>query len=444
MFGIPALFWNADKSLRNNIFSILCFCLVESAFFTNIIHLRKTGSQLQLTELVFLALVFFIPYKSVLNHMLKNNNVFSILISLFIIVDLLTSAKSGQVSAVAGSFGRLYLFCIFIILSYHFNTFTKDELFKRLTIVITISSIALILISAVGYLLLSVGIKTSFLWPAGNYPYFGVIYRLSGPNQYPTMMISQLTFIIIYYLGAIKTASAKKIICGLLVLLSICALATLSKSLVLLIMALVILMLKHFQRLNRVTFTICVLAFSGVMIFFTHFIVVKQTPDAIAGIEKTIYTSNRIVYQDHDYAVFEANYLTLKYAAVRIFKNHPWFGIGTGNFSNQLAIDKQNGLYPKKLPDFEPQTTLLRAFAENGIFGGVLMVCIFAYVTFKFLQQPWLVENDMLFALFLIFVVLVTESISTDIYNFRHLWLLFALTFVYINHKTEINPSSTA
>ncbi len=444
------LFWNTNYSLRSNCFNLLCFCLAGSVFFTNLIDIPHVGSKFQLTELLFLILLFFIPYKAVLVYNTKHNRAFLIIAGFYFLTDLFTSALSQHASSVLESFGRLYLLFIFAILSYQSSTFSKEQFLKKFTKVVILCSLFMIIIAAIGYLLLCLDIRSSFLWPAGNYPYFGIIYRLSGPNQYPTMMICLLTFAIIYMLSIYKTRPPTKSLRFLLILLFICAVATWSKSLVLLTMAVVILILKQYKWLNRFTFITTVLFFSSIMVFFTHLIIVKHNNAAINAIKKTIYTSNRIVYQNPDYVFFEANYLTLKRAALRTFEHHPWIGIGTGNFGRQLAVDKQKGLYPNKLPNFEPQTTYLRAFAENGISGGILLLCVFGYVTRKFLRQPQLKTDDMLFALFLIFITLVIEAISTDIYNFRHLWLLLAISFVYIeklgtnNGNKDANPSLTA
>lgn len=444
MPGPFRLFWNNDHTLRHNIFSVLCFCLAGSVFFTNLIHIHKQASKFQLTELIFLALIFFAPYKSIIQYTVKNNRIFLVIVSLYLFFDFLTSGLSGHLSSVLESCGRLYLLCLFAMLSYQFSTFSNEALLKRLTVVIITCSIAMIAIAITGYVLLHFNIRSSFLWPAGNYPYFGVLYRLSGPNQYPTMMVSLLTFGILYLLGIIKGLPSKRNVCVLLTLLFVCALATLSKSLVLLIMAVVILLLRHFKLLNKLIFTICLLSFTAVMVFFTHLIMVKHDAAAIAAVKQTIYTSDRVVYETRGYVFFEANYLTLKRAALRVFEEHPWLGIGTGNFSTELAAYKQKGLYPKKLPNFEPQTTFLRAFAENGIFGGILLLSIFGYVSFKFSKQPGLLNDDILFSLFLIFVVMVIEAIATDIFNFRHLWLLFAVSFTYMSQTKETNTVSTA
>ena len=111
---------------------------------------------------------------------------------------------------------------------------------------------------------------------------------------------------------------------------------------------------------------------------------------------------------------------------------HFFFGVGTGNFNEQLRMYKNKGLIPEKLSGFDPHSTYLGAFAENGFFAGIMLLVFFAFVLKKFIKRKDLFNDSFLLALFLIYLIFLIEAISTDIFNFRHLWLFFALAFVYL------------
>jgi len=180
------------------------------------------------------------------------------------------------------------------------------------------------------------------------------------------------------------------------------------------------------------------------MVFFTHCIVVRKSSSQAESLKSTIFTSNRIIFQNDNYVVLEANYLAVKRAALSMVSEHPLFGIGTGNFNNALYQYKAKGLFPKKLPNFDPHSTYLGILVENGLFAEIMLLIILGFVFIEFVRRKDLLTDNFLLALFLIYLIFLIEGIATDILNFRHLWLFFALALTYLQKTgTPTLPAET-
>jgi hypothetical protein len=209
---------------------------------------------------------------------------------------------------------------------------------------------------------------------------------------------------------------------------------------VLLALCVFIFTLKALGRLKKIWLVIATLGFTIVWFFFTHFILLNKHSSQVESLKSTTFTSDKIIYQNDNYIILETGYLTLKRVALQISGDNLLFGIGTGNFNNAIRNLKSKGLFPGKFPDFDPHSTYLGILAENGIFAFVSWLLIIGFILKQFIARPDLLTNSYLLALFLILLVFIIEGIATDIFNFRHLWLLFALALTYLQlSKPAIN-----
>ncbi len=430
--AVYASFWDKRKAIKYNIFNILCFTLAATVFFTNLIHLPRLGSKFQITEFVFLLAIPFIPYKKLIQHHLQHNRTFIYIIVVYLVFDLTSSILSHQASAILESAGRFYLLALFTILSYHFSLYNIKVLVGKLTYVLLLSSAAIIVLAICGYMQAFTKGCSPYIYIAHDYPYFGSMYRLIGPTIYPTMLISSLTFIILFLIGVQKNAESKLWVNIILALLFICALLTLSKSLVLLVFAVIIFVLKSFMLLTKRFLIFTTIVFTVVMVLFTHCILVRKSSPQAESLKSTIFTSNRVIFQNDKYVVLEANYLAVKRAAIHMVIEHPFFGIGTGNFNTALLLYKTKGLFPKKLPNFDPHSTYLGILVENGLFAEIMLLVLLGFVLKEFIKREDLLTDNFLLALFMIYLIFLIEGIATDIFNFRHLWLFFALALTWL------------
>jgi O-antigen ligase len=441
------LLWDNQKDKKDNIFNLLCFVLIASTFFTNLVHIRHFGTKLQLTEIVFFLLLPFIPYAKVWQYQVGNNLTFIKLVLVYLALDLTSSLLSHQTSAIAESLGRCYLFTVFLILSYQFSTFTIDGLMERVSYALIFSALGIILLSAYGYLMLVFNRRTPYLMFFDIYPYFGRLYRLRGPTVFPSMLISLLSLLLVFVMGIFGHSKIKKNnLAIILILLFVCAVLTLSKSILLVALCIVVFLLKRAGILNKATFIITAVFFTLLITFFTHVIIMKAGSAEEQTVLASHFTSDKVLYEFNGYQVLETGYLTLKRVEIKMAAEHPFFGVGTGNFNKRIHIYKQQGLFPKKFSDFDPHCTYLGALVENGIFAAIALLAIIFYIFRNFLKREDLLTNSILLAFFLIFLVFIIDGISTDILNFRHLWVFLAMVFVYMQKtksQDELNPSST-
>jgi O-antigen ligase len=116
--------------------------------------------------------------------------------------------------------------------------------------------------------------------------------------------------------------------------------------------------------------------------------------------------------------------------ALRVFKQHPFFGVGSGGF-----IDAYDRNYLHVFQSYmagwnrPPHNTLLHAAAELGIIGALLVVIAFV-VTFR--QFRSIGRGDSLYDLRVAFTAsllgLALVSVFIDLLNYKYFWL--ALTTV--------------
>ncbi|MEW6008510.1 MAG: O-antigen ligase family protein [Candidatus Omnitrophota bacterium] len=131
-----------------------------------------------------------------------------------------------------------------------------------------------------------------------------------------------------------------------------------------------------------------------------------------------------------------------KYALLMI-KDHPFVGVGSGNFNNNLRKyyyqDKQADPYFITYLDFDPHSTYLGLTAEIGIFGLIFFLSLVAL----FLRHMFLIyrsNNDCYIRNLAIGIIasvigILIQGLAMDVQNLRHLWLVFGLGMSLTNLK---------
>lgn len=422
--------WDSRQNTRQNIFSVCCFLLIITTFFTHLTHFRHFGYKVQPTEILFLLTIPFIPYKQVWQYQWRENATLVKLILVYLAFDLISSSLSHRSSSVMESMGRVYLLVLFSILSYRFSTLNIDVLTEKITRIFFYGALLTALVAAYGYLMITTGRPTETLMFFDHYPYFGRLYRLRSFNIYPSLFISIITLPVLYFVSVYKTSRVKNLVVIGLTLLLMCTALTLSKSILLITLGLVIFALKWMGYLNKVTFIAVSIIFISSIVTFTHVIIVKTGSDEEKKVLPTYFTSNKVVAQIAGYDLLETDYLTLKRTEVDLFPKHLFFGVGTGNFNLEVQKYKNRGLFPEKFSNLDPHCTYMGALVEDGIFAFIALLAIFIYIFRLFTKRPDILKNDVILGLFLIYITFLIDAIETDIFNFRHLWVFLALTVV--------------
>ena len=432
--------WNSKLSVRSNLFTILCLTLIGTTFFNYLLYIRHIGTKIQLTEIVFFLLLPFIPVAKVLNYQWKEHKIICLLISFYLLFDVISSVLSKQPGALIESFARCYLFVVFVVLGYFFSTLSTEVMLKRLTQVFLICSVPLFAFAVLGYWQVITTGYSRYIYIAYDYPYFGTLYRLSGPTIYPSMMISIAICLVTYLLGLATKVNFKRLLIPGIVLLLICAILTFSKALLLLALVLIVFLLKWTGLLNRkilITATVIITLFLEV---FTHVIFLKNDASLPGKIIPSRYTSGHILFRNNSLVIVETDYLNLKRVELDMFAHRPLFGVGTGNFYKGLPQYIQSGFLPARFGHYDPHSTYLGTLAENGIFATIILIAFTGYLFYLFSKQKLLFHDDFLLALFIGYLCFLIDGISTDILNFRHFWVFMAIAVVYMK-KMETSSS---
>ncbi len=260
-----------------------------------------------------------------------------------------------------------------------------------------------------------------------NYPYFGTVHRLKGFTSTPSMFIAiaSVGFFAALYHVAIRSQKTSYLIMGLIVLCaSLCAFTKSWIYMLAFACAYTI-----FSRQKKLSVPIALICLTGTAHFcMTHFLVLPQEYKRDTVFLASPYTNNRIAAEAMGAVIFETCYISSKRAAIRLGLRQPLLGIGPGNFRHALDGLKKEGVYPGKLPNFDPHCTVLRSFAEAGIPAALLTIAISVCLILMTLQV-YACDKNLGTWMLLTVSVFLWESISTDVLHFRHYWFVYAIIF---------------
>lgn len=123
-------------------------------------------------------------------------------------------------------------------------------------------------------------------------------------------------------------------------------------------------------------------------------------------------------------------YFYLFEVAVHHIQQHPFWGIGLGNFSDSIAAFKQAGSYPMFLANYEAHDIYWGMVAQMGVgylvFLGVFMRAI--YQTWRQLGRSERLSNPLLWAFLSIFLFVGVDSLgNVGAFHFRHYWIFLGI-----------------
>jgi hypothetical protein len=129
------------------------------------------------------------------------------------------------------------------------------------------------------------------------------------------------------------------------------------------------------------------------------------------------------------------DYLTLKWVAWTMIREHPWIGAGVGTFHAYLNQRRSEGSIYRHFTDYEvPHSTIFGKAAETGLIGlGVLAALFGAWiVSLVDVVRQAIQESDRWLGAALLAGVagLLVGSLNIDLMNFRYLWTALALGMV--------------
>lgn len=289
------------------------------------------------------------------------------------------------------------------------------------------------------------------------YPYFGFIGRVQGFTQTPGMYISIVSISILLLCTKMGFEKIEKWDFTALGLMLIAVVLTFSKSLILLIVGLLFLLrkwlvikgknidLRFKYLLSLKSFLKPISILLVIFVYFaTHFILIsKENGQVPIEMSPYIQMENPILETENT-SLYLCIYGHLKETAVAVGWQNQLIGVGYGQFMKTVPAMKKEGVYPAHFADADPHSTYFGAFAEMGWVGIYVVIAFF----FNIMRQFFYLEDSrikkystLLTGLSACFLIIILEGVFTDVLNFRHYWILFAVFWAMLR-KYNLNLCS--
>lgn len=415
--------------LLTQIYVILC-C------FPQLVELPITGYKLQPAEFAFLPLFILIIFqKSFWSHIfqsLTSGKRYVRYLYLSILIYFGAFAFSAVFNFSLSVFlelaGTGYLISVFFILTYVFSkeTYGSIEEWKGKLIFATVLTAS---IGIIGMILHFSGIEnpTGKMW---DYPYLERVFRLQGFTASPAFFVNIISLGILLLLEDEQkkyTLFRKR---TSLFLLLIVVIPTFAKTILNLLIFGSLYLTRKYTLIKSKARIISNILISGIFVILmtgTHFLFVSCTEfNQTIGYKNERFASGTSLYKKGDVCIYQTPYLKLKFTATRAGNNNFLYGEGAGNHGTMLPnFEKNNGELHFKKSD--PHCTYTGAYGELGIFG-LLSVLFLFFSLIKTAKSVGL-------SFFCIALYFLSEGITTDILNFRHLWVFIALTAIFATKK---------
>ena len=391
-----------------------------------ILVLPYIGDKAQLNDFLFPILAYFFYYEN--KDRLYNIKIPKIpLITFAIILDLglVTAIINYNLNTLLESLARYYLFILGAMVFVHFRFKEETFRFKFFSRAFILAASTGALVGLFGYLLFAFGIETRLVLFYGDYPFLGDIYQLRAFFVTPNMLIL-LCGIAILFLYNMKDYKFKKI---LFVIFALTLFLSFSKGILLIIPPLVIHIFK-LKKTNRILRSALWISCTIPLLFFTHALF-KTT---VTNIQNE-YSNQEVLFEVQDYLVIKTTYLYLKEQSINAFIENPLLGKGIGNFNAFIDRQKTEGNYPTHFYSFDPHSSWLGTLAEEGIFAFLALLILLIYLirSRKNLDPISPLNKVLLPYMF----ILLIESISMDMLNFRFLYILLGLFILQIEISTK-------
>jgi len=420
---------------------ILLLCLYIIAIpFQKIIWLPIVNDKIQIPEIIFVILILlFIPKLKWANWKNIKMTALDKAIMLWFLIGIINLIIHFNVTTFLELSGQFYLFCLYFLIQFiFFNSQAKEiELFLAKAF---ITQLAIIIITLfIGLTLLTQDINIGVFQIFYSYPYFGDLYRLKVLTNEPVMLVSILSipFWIITAIinGKIKTNSInKRALILLIIIIGLMLLGTYGKSLPF-ILAILILYFNTLVKNKKIIFVSLFASFLIISsILLTH-IIVTQKPFR----EKEVYGLAIPFLKIDNYYLYKSWYFVQKDNALKEFIEHPYFGCGGGNLLNVINLKYKKMEETISRPAYDPLSTYTGILAEYGISGFLTLLFLMFTIYKEVIRLPD--SNSLKWIFICSFSYFMLEAISTDIQNFRHLWIL--LGFFGVTVRSQQYPGKS-
>lgn len=342
---------------------------------------------------------------------------------LWLFIALAASLKHPTRAAFLENMGYAYLFLSSLLVQWWLHQ-GKNRLrffqqsFIQLGIILAVLNIAIFGLYTLGWT------PVSPLVESKTFPVLGELPRVLGWMPSANLLANLMA--LCWWMALSEGTSSGKYAASLLILVGL--VLTFSKSLLIIVPLGFFLWIKNRRTAGKrsLRFSGAIVIFSAVCyLFFTHALVQPKSEPIDAS---SSYLTGQILAETRHSYFLETSYLRLKKMQLQAVSENPVLGVGPGNFNAFLQKAKEEELYPEHLTAYDPHSTLGGTLAEMGILG-FLALLIWIFVIFRMLKV--LVEKKevpgIYWALAVYIFFLGIEMLTTDVLNFRHLWVCLGM-----------------
>lgn len=411
--------------------------------FQNILHLPLLEEKLQVADLWFLVILLHLTYswkvyyplfiKLISNKVIR---IYGILLITFLSIIFISCLVNYSAAGLLDCVGKLYLVILNVVFlaCFEFHNLSNPKVvivrsFIHLGVIVTV-------IGLIGWILSIFGIENSTTEIYKEYPYFGDTYRLRAYSPTASYYISIVTISIACALYEFMFQS-KRILYGYQAFAMSCvAVLCFTKSFLFILLVWIF----FYQFKKNISFKYMLFLgalFLSVHVASTHFLLIPKTQLNKSQLLNGPFASGELLYTSNKILIAASSYYQLKKTGWQIFTSNPWWGIGTGNFNQEIAKLKTQGNYPDQLANYDPHSTIIGSLAETGLFGITILIVLGIFYLYC-LGLIHIKKDPFTFLLGVLVLIIYAEGISMDVLNFRHYWIVFALVLWNRIKSTEI------
>ena len=391
-----------------------------SISFQRLFYTSWTYYKLQVPEVVFLLILVYFLFKA-RYFRVRLSTLWPII--LFVFWTAITAFYHWKRDSWLELLGLIYLMTLTGLVS-SFTALNEDGIKQVLRYFIYGVSVNCIL-GFIGYLLNIGGINTAFGFVYDHYPIVGNVYRIQGLTSHP-IMLGNLIICSLFLSKFLLPMERKSIV----IILILGLLLTFSKAILLALSSVLI----GGILFKKIQYKFLAGAISIVLIFiqlaFTHFNLLDDSnaPDSRYWNKERINLAGNI-------DVSTTSYYFLKKACLKMGIEHPIFGVGGGN--SNAAI--KTAFLSNKNSDLDPHSLYFGTFAEYGLLG-LFLFFVIIFTIYKLIRNMDVKWNKYQQAFALIFLFFLLEGISSDIINYRQIWLFIGF-IVLLSSGMQVSQS---
>ncbi len=377
--------------------------------------------EFQLTELFFLLLFpafLWILYK---DHKNGSFTTLDLLVVYYLCLNTLNFAFHYPATQLSEYIGVVYLGMMYFLVSNligrGYITMTQITKSMRYLLAITVGS------GMIGFFLYQTGVTSKFVVLYDDYPYLGNVVRWCG-FSWCTIYVGCIILPCFYLIS--QLTSQRKIFLVTLVSLLFCSFS-LSKEIILFVILLFFYNL-GIRRISMPSFKIILPLIFVVSVFMvtTTFFVIKPTSQKInIKIENVNQVGDKQILKTDLFEVYPTTYYYMFRNAFDMLAEHPFFGIGNGQFMEQLEIRKHSGRYPQKLTTNDTHDLYWGPAAELGLGYFIFILPLISILYFYAANIS--VSYEMKLALLLIVTYYIISYLIGGSRNFRHFWIFLGI-----------------